>query len=112
MNVKTALETLGLPDALVACADESIGTPICTLQAPAEWYGFPPALIPIWSDGSWPIYIGYWKHWFVDRGEIGVRPRFAFKEFSWLLFGSLKRELSEEWCVVRRLFFLSLILVV
>ena len=43
---------------------------------------------------------------------IGVRPRFAFKEFSWLLFCSLKRELSEEWCVVRRLFFLSLILVV
>jgi hypothetical protein len=27
MNVKTALETLGLPDALVACADGSIGTP-------------------------------------------------------------------------------------
>jgi hypothetical protein len=73
MNVKTALETLGLPDALVACADESIGTPICTLQAPAEWYGFPPALIPIWSDGSWPIYIGYWKHWFVDREPTFVK---------------------------------------
>jgi hypothetical protein len=46
------------------------------------------------------------------NGEIGVRPRFAFKELSWLLFCSLKRELSEEWCVVRRLFFLSLIMVV
>jgi hypothetical protein len=67
MNVKTALEALGLPHALVACADGSIDPPICTLQAPAEWYGFPPALIPIWSDGSRPTYIGYWKHWFVDR---------------------------------------------
>lgn len=37
MNVKTALETLGLPDALVACADGSIDPPICTLRAPAQW---------------------------------------------------------------------------
>ena len=73
MNVKTALEALGLPDALVACADGSIGTPICTLKAPAEWYVFPPALLPIWSDGSWPTYIGYWKHWFVDREPTFVK---------------------------------------
>jgi hypothetical protein len=35
-------------------------------EAPTSWYVFPPALIPIWSDGS-PCYIGYWRHWFVRR---------------------------------------------
>jgi hypothetical protein len=35
--------------------------------SPAEWFSFPPALCPVWSDGSLPLYLGYWKHWFTSR---------------------------------------------
>ncbi|KAB0514796.1 MULTISPECIES: hypothetical protein [Pseudomonas] len=73
MNLKKTFEALGLPAVLDACADGSIRPPICTLDAPAQWYGFPPALIPLWSDGSRPTYIGYWRHWFVDREPCFVK---------------------------------------
>jgi hypothetical protein len=33
---------------------------------PSPW-GFPPALIPLWSDAALFLYQGYWKHWFCDR---------------------------------------------
>ncbi len=62
-----ALGLLGLPHALIECAEGKIPAPIVTLEAPPGWYGHPPALIPIWSDGSGPTYIGYWKHWFIKR---------------------------------------------
>ncbi|MHA6572579.1 hypothetical protein [Pseudomonas yamanorum] len=64
---------MSLPDTLLACAQGAIRVPICTLEAPAGWYGHPPALTPIWSDGSGPTYIGYWKHWFVDREPCFVK---------------------------------------
>lgn len=60
-------EVLGLSRRLQGCASGEIKSPIIGLKSPAEWYVFPPALIPIWSDGSSPYYIGYWKHWFTDR---------------------------------------------
>lgn len=37
--------------------------------SPPEWYGFPPALIPVMSDGSGPIYLGLWHHWFGMRQD-------------------------------------------
>lgn len=40
-----------------------------TYVAPAEWYGFPPALLPIASDGSLPAYLGVWRHWFGSRTD-------------------------------------------
>ena len=58
---------LGLPWQLVSCATGDIQTPLPDLAAPAAWYGYPPALLPIWSGGSGPRYIGYWKHWFSKR---------------------------------------------
>lgn len=64
---------LNLPDTLQACAQGTISVPVCTLQAPALWYVYPPALTPIWSDGSGPTYIGYWQHWFVDREPCFVK---------------------------------------
>ena len=73
MNFENALKALNLPDAVVACAGGKIRPPVCTLEAPAQWFGFPPALIPIWSDGSRPTYIGYWKHWFVEREPCFVK---------------------------------------
>ncbi|BCU78003.1 hypothetical protein [Luteolibacter sp. LG18] len=60
------LETIGSPR-LAACAAGLAGVPLPAYRAPAEWYGFPPALIPIWSDGSGPNYLGIWKHWFTPR---------------------------------------------
>ena len=62
------LRALGLPTPLISCAEGEIRPPGLFLDAPAEWYVFPPALIPLWSDGSSPSYIGYWKHWFLKRG--------------------------------------------
>jgi hypothetical protein len=58
---------LRLPDSLIACAVGRIRIPIAGMDSPPNWYGFPPALMPVWSDGSGPNYYGYWKHWFSDR---------------------------------------------
>jgi hypothetical protein len=73
MTFKAALEALALPDTLLACAEGRISPPIFTLDTPAQWYGFPPALIALWSSGSRPFYIGYWKHWFIDREPCFVK---------------------------------------
>lgn len=61
------LQALDLPSPVVRCADGSVQPPHITMRAPAEWYVFPPVLIPIWSDTAGPSYIGYWRHWFLDR---------------------------------------------
>lgn len=74
MNVyDKILATLELPRSIRRCASGDIRPPIIGWEAPAAWYGFPPALIPIWSDGSRPTYIGYWKHWFVQREPTFIR---------------------------------------
>jgi hypothetical protein len=59
---------LGLPPSIVRCISWQIPPPqaLC-FDAPTGWYVFPPALIPLWSNGSSPYYIGYWRHWFVRR---------------------------------------------
>lgn len=66
------IETLGT-SRLLACAVGEAGVPLVNYRAPAEWYGFPPALIPIWSDGSGPNYLGIWKHWFSSRSPSFVK---------------------------------------
>src|SRR5450631_4411003 len=66
------LRMLGLQAPVIRCAEGSIQPPLAILRAPAEWYVFPPAMIPIWSNGSGPSYIGYWKHWFLDRAPVFV----------------------------------------
>lgn len=67
------LKLLNLPTSIIRCAVGAIKSPLVTFDAPAAWYGFPPALIPIWSDGSGPTYLGYWKHWFVNRKPCFVK---------------------------------------
>jgi len=67
------LSMLGLPAPVARCAEGSIRPPLPELESPAAWYVFPPVLIPMWSDGSSPSYIGYWKHWFLDREPSFVR---------------------------------------
>jgi hypothetical protein len=67
------LIALGVPQAAAACARGDIQSPVITWDAPAGWYGHPPALLPVWSDGSRPRYLGYWRHWFVDREPCFVK---------------------------------------
>jgi hypothetical protein len=45
----------------------AVELPSLTDVAPPECYGFPPALLPFWSVGSGPGYVGLWKHWFSER---------------------------------------------
>lgn len=58
---------LALPNTVSRCAMGTLELPLIDVSAPADWYGFPPALIPLWSTGSRPTYTGVWKHWFTDR---------------------------------------------
>src|SRR6516165_4324004 len=65
--------SLGIPEIAISIARGDIEIPVATYRAPAGDYGFPPALIPLWSDGSMPEYIGYWQHWFVPRKPVLVK---------------------------------------
>ncbi len=56
-------DAVGLDQRLIDCALGKISLPVIGWET-AQWYGFPPALIPIWSTGSRPTYLGLWKHWF------------------------------------------------
>lgn len=75
-------EMLDLPRSISRCIEGQIQAPVVDLEAPASWYGFPPALIPIWSEGSSPSYIGYWKHWFVDREPCFVQMHVEAKRLT------------------------------
>jgi hypothetical protein len=70
---REAMSAMGLSTALQRCAAGDVEAPIINFASPADWYSFPPALVPVWSDGSGPEYWGYWKHWFVDRPPLFVR---------------------------------------
>jgi hypothetical protein len=63
---------LSLPAMAQSIADGKADVLLPGTVAPAELYGFPPALIPLWSEGSGPNYVGYWAHWFAPR-----RPTFV-----------------------------------
>lgn len=73
MHIQRVFGILNLPSVLEKCSSGMIESPLATFSASACWYGFPPALIPIWSDGSGPNYIGMWKHWFVEREPTFVK---------------------------------------
>jgi len=67
IEYQKVLSSLGVEEALRKCASGEIPVPLTGAEAPPYWYGFPPALIPLWSQGGRPKYFGIWKHWFVDR---------------------------------------------
>lgn len=89
-------ESLGLPSELIDCAMGRIPSPVVGLESPAQWYGYPPALIPIWSDGSRPTYIGCWKHWFVERPSTFVKMYVA----SGRLTVEIARDADQLLCIV------------
>jgi hypothetical protein len=78
-----------------------IDTPKYTITAPADLsFGFPPVLLPLWSNAALPGYIGLAKHWFGSRPDSYVKfysGEFQFKEIarnpiqlkSWLTFDFL-----------------------
>src|SRR6267378_658670 len=63
MDYPTLIKKLNFPSQLSDCASGAIKLPSPTFQSQADWYGFPPALLPIWSEGSGPTYMGVWRHW-------------------------------------------------
>lgn len=66
-NYLKLIASLNLNSLIGSCMSGEIACPMEGFDAPPYWYGFPPALIPIWSRGARPKYLGIWKHWFVQR---------------------------------------------
>jgi hypothetical protein len=64
---RAAYQSLKSPAEVTDCALGLTPIPIVGWISPASWYGFPPALVPIASNGSGPNYLGVWKHWFSER---------------------------------------------
>jgi hypothetical protein len=62
-----AYDAVGLDSTIKKIATGGIHIPLMRVKTPFTCYGFPPALIPIWSDGNTMTYVGLWKHWFNPR---------------------------------------------
>jgi hypothetical protein len=68
------LSKYGYSQELVNIAKGLVEVPDYTVQAPSDpSFGFPPVLIPLWSNSSWPGYIGIAKHWFSNRPDAYVQ---------------------------------------
>ena len=74
MNYKKLLKSEKYPKEILDIFDGTVEVPDFTIEAPINPdFGFPPALIPLWSNGSWPGYVGLVKHWFGDKPDIYVQ---------------------------------------
>jgi hypothetical protein len=60
------LKYIEVPDSIIKITEGELENLMYFEKIPFENYGYPPALIPLWSTGS-PSYVGIWKHWFLDR---------------------------------------------
>jgi len=68
------LNKCGYPKDIIDIASGAVDVPDFTIQAPYEpSFGFPPALIPLWSNSSWPGYIGVVRHWFGNVSDTYVQ---------------------------------------
>lgn len=77
------LRSLGMPDWLLCCASGEINPPEFTFDVPCNLsYGFPPAVLPVWSNSAGPDYIGVLHHWFGDRETTFVRYHTETKRFT------------------------------
>lgn len=62
------------PEEVILIAEGKVNVPRFTVSAPADLiYGFPPGLIPLWSNSSWPGYIGLMTQWFGDTRHYFVK---------------------------------------
>lgn len=83
MDYVEFLSKHGYSQDLVNIAKGLVKVPDYTVQAPTDpSFGFPPVLIPLWSNASWPGYIGIAKHWFDNRQDTFVQ--FYSDEFSFV----------------------------
>jgi hypothetical protein len=63
MDYVDFLRKHGYSKEIVRLAEGGIDIPKYTFKAPADpVFGFPPVLIPLWSNSAWPGYIGISKH--------------------------------------------------
>ncbi|GLR11375.1 hypothetical protein GCM10007907_01650 [Chitinimonas prasina] len=58
---------LAFPIEAIGLATGVIRIPNGSDEQPARCYGYPPALIPFWSNPDGMMYTGLWKHWFGTR---------------------------------------------
>ena len=83
---KKIYKLLNFPDEAIAISCGEIEIFGGVEDQPACCYGFPPAMIPIWSNPDAMIYTSYWKHWFTKRvpAFVKVFPQinFGVKEIS------------------------------
>src|SRR5262245_10986258 len=96
-------QCLKLHEASLKILDGTIKHPSYGVKNPFECYGFPPALLPLWSDGSGPSYVGFWKHWFCDRQQtiayFSVEEGRAYevaRNFEQLIWSELLRLVDNE----------------
>lgn len=61
------LKYLNIDNNIVEITNGETKIPYPGVDQPFLNYGFPPALIPLWSESSGPKYFGLWKHWFSNR---------------------------------------------
>ena len=66
-NYASVYDAVGLDSTLQEIALGRTRIPLMRVRTPFACYGFPPTLIPLWSDGSTMTYVGLWKHWFTPR---------------------------------------------
>lgn len=94
MSYAELLQELRYPKPLVSIAAGEILPPIESCRAPFDQrFGFPPVLLPVWTDLSKPAHIGVWRHWFCDRKpsftlvsiEGGMRPQEIARSFEQLV---------------------------
>ncbi|MEC8011609.1 MAG: hypothetical protein VX185_12700 [Pseudomonadota bacterium] len=64
---------LNLPQAAIGLALGELQVPNGVEDQPAQCYGFPPAMIPLWSNPDSMTYTGIWKHWFSNRTASFIR---------------------------------------
>jgi hypothetical protein len=64
-DYQQVFQFLGMPPLALEIAANRIQLPL-DLTVPFHHYGFPPALLPLWSSEG-AAYDGYWKHWFSPR---------------------------------------------
>lgn len=70
MSYIDLLQKIGSNAKLLDCAVGNLAVPEFTVEAPFDSsFGFPPGLMPVWSNGDWPGYIGVWLQWFGRNRE-------------------------------------------
>ena len=97
MNYRTLLAELGFKEEVLGVHEGKVEVPKHSLIAPFEpGYGFPPIIVPLWSDGALPGYIGVVTRWFggEDRGFIKYYSASQYASEIALTFDQLKAWLT------------------